>query len=381
MNTISRMLSPTISDDENSYGQDQSYYTPEAFNEYVSHNKLTTSYNNLFSMIHFNCRSILKNFDDIIALINFLSIKFTVIGVSETWLKDNSIQCNILGYNFLSNNRKNRRGGGVGIYIKDDLVFKCRNDVEINDVYIESIFVEIEIPQSKNVILGVIYRPPDQSVPLFLDALSNIFHYVSKENKILYFLGDFNIDLLTVSSSPQVNNFLDIFMTNSSYPLIHYPTRVSPNSATLIDNIFTNNLTQLSSGVILDDISDHLPVFCICHNLFFKGKQHDFLKRVINEVSISKFYRCLEQISWNLDEKDPNLAYNSFLNEFLEIYNKCFPLQKVIIKKKFSTKPWIDKDLIKKIKKNGNFTENTLRIQLIIGKKFIRNVGTWSLMK
>ena len=40
------------------------------------------------------------------------------------------------------------------------------------------------------------------------------------------------------------------------------PTRITAHSATLIDNIFTNHLTQnLFSGIIINDLSDHLPVF------------------------------------------------------------------------------------------------------------------------
>ena len=40
------------------------------------------------------------------------------------------------------------------------------------------------------------------------------------------------------------------------------PTRVSSNSKTLIDNVWTKNIGAVkSSGVILSSISDHFPVF------------------------------------------------------------------------------------------------------------------------
>ena len=46
------------------------------------------------------------------------------------------------------------------------------------------------------------------------------------------------------------------------FPLITRPTRITSNTATLIDNIFTNNLNNLSvSGLMFCDISDHLPIF------------------------------------------------------------------------------------------------------------------------
>ena len=46
------------------------------------------------------------------------------------------------------------------------------------------------------------------------------------------------------------------------YPLIDKLSRITQYSATLIDNIFTNELTnQIISGLLINDISDHLPIF------------------------------------------------------------------------------------------------------------------------
>ena len=46
------------------------------------------------------------------------------------------------------------------------------------------------------------------------------------------------------------------------WPLILRPTRVSHCPATLIDNIFCNNIKALNmSGIILSDVSDHFAVF------------------------------------------------------------------------------------------------------------------------
>ena len=50
------------------------------------------------------------------------------------------------------------------------------------------------------------------------------------------------------------------------YPLIIKPSRISDVSATLINNIFTNEaVNDISSGVLVTDISDHLPVFALCN--------------------------------------------------------------------------------------------------------------------
>ena len=75
-------------------------------------------------------------------------------------------------------------------------------------------------------------------------------------------MGDFNIDLIKFDSHPQTAEFLDINMTYSILPLINKSTRVTQNSATLIDNIFTNilNSDETISCILPIDLSDHFPI-------------------------------------------------------------------------------------------------------------------------
>ena len=47
-------------------------------------------------------------------------------------------------------------------------------------------------------------------------------------------------------------------------PLISSPRRFGATSSTLIDNIFVNKPHEsLLSGVLISDISDNLPIFCV----------------------------------------------------------------------------------------------------------------------
>ena len=47
-------------------------------------------------------------------------------------------------------------------------------------------------------------------------------------------------------------------------PLISRPTRITSNTATLIDNIFSNNLENHAfSNLFFTDISDHLRFFTV----------------------------------------------------------------------------------------------------------------------
>ena len=77
-------------------------------------------------------------------------------------------------------------------------------------------------------------------------------------------MGDFNLNLMNYQSHNLTGEFLDMMYSNTFFPLITRPTRITSHSATLIDNIFQNSLeTNLLSSLLFTDISDHLP------NLFY----------------------------------------------------------------------------------------------------------------
>ena len=75
--------------------------------------------------------------------------------------------------------------------------------------------------------------------------------------------GDFNVDLLQYDKHNATNNFIDQLYSLGLHPLITRPTRITSHSNTLIDNIFTTSLSNIQSGLIINDISDHLPTFQI----------------------------------------------------------------------------------------------------------------------
>ena len=109
---------------------------------------------------------------------------------------------------------------------------------------IEAIFVEInknQIGYSKNVICGVIYRPPNTDIKEFSDNIGELLSKIKHENKTVYLSGDYNIDLLNVDKHIPSSEFIENMYSHSFMPLINKPTRVSNVSATLIDNIYCND--------------------------------------------------------------------------------------------------------------------------------------------
>ena len=80
-------------------------------------------------------------------------------------------------------------------------------------------------------------------------------------------MGDFNIDVSTTGlrNSVHARSLIDISSSYFFRPIIDKPTRVTLNSASVIDNIFSNSVNGNFNygGIITTDISDHYPVFCI----------------------------------------------------------------------------------------------------------------------
>ena len=95
-----------------------------------------------FSIINFNARSLIRNFDQLNSFLRNINMPFSVISVSETWLTHCTAElANITGYNFVSNHRKSKTAGGVGIYLQNDLEYKLPTECKFShpDV-IESLF-------------------------------------------------------------------------------------------------------------------------------------------------------------------------------------------------------------------------------------------------
>ena len=133
--------------------------------------------------------------------------------------------------------------GGTLPYISERPAYQLRNDLRLyGPGKIESTFIKIICLKSTNVIVACIYKYPTSPGNNFTnDFISPLLLKLQKESsKIIFLLGDFNIDLLKYEISDSVNNFIDTLNSNFLLPLIFLPTRISKTS-TLIVNIFLNS--------------------------------------------------------------------------------------------------------------------------------------------
>ena len=69
--------------------------------------------------------------------------------------------------------------------------------------------------------------------------LNILLQKISKEQKNVFLLGDFNVGLLKYDKHAGKNEFIDSFSCYMYFPYILHPTRVTGHSQTITDNIFS----------------------------------------------------------------------------------------------------------------------------------------------
>ena len=175
-------------------------------------------------------------------------------------------------------------------------------------------------------------------------------------------MGDFNLDLFRYDQHSATQEFVDSLFSHMFIPLITQPTRITSHTATLIDNIFTNSFTNLQntqSGIIFNDISDHLPVFAFCNNVSVPCKKAiKAYKRDFGEENLINFYTSLSQVDWPnvVVGQDSNIQFNAFASEYNTHFEECFPLKKIKLNRSNkSMTPWISRGLLVSIKKKNGF--------------------------
>ena len=235
--------------------------------------------------LHLNANSLLPKIDEIrhIAKISNASL----IGISESKLDSSILDNEIAIENFnLIRLDRTRRGGGVVCYIRKSLSYNLKEKFCPNT---ESIFVDIFLPKSKPILVGILYRPPDK--PEFLDYFNECLIQSNITNiQECYFMGDFNINLLYEDKmilekqcsvtynqiQPMTKKYLDLCFLNSLSQLILQPTRTTSQSQTLIDHILTNSSEKIvQSGTIEIGLSDHELIYCTRKGSMSKQNRHN----------------------------------------------------------------------------------------------------------
>ena len=347
--------------------QNSPYYDNDVFT-----NILCTK-QNIFSLVSLNCQSLNAKYDEIKIFIENLresSCKLSAFCLQETWLSDDSDASlfQLDDYNFISKGKSCSAHGGVAVYLHDSYDFKILPYYSYENIW-DGIFIEVitkshfQTANSKKLIIGNIYRPPRNFVDnyrVFVAELNNILSILQRSRNEVTVVGDFNLDLLQVSTNEHIKNYLDCMLSNGFIPKITFPTRLSHNHGTLIDNIFvkiSNDYSETTAGILWHNISDHQPCFITLDFMTFQHTGGKYINVFSNSVHAKAKFQDEVRIACSLANFDaspscnPNSNYDKFNNVITSALERNLPVKRVKYNKhKHKKSCWITRGIIQSIK-------------------------------
>ena len=329
------------------------YYSCLDFVKYNSNN----NYLNNTNIFHNNFNGLESKFEYLRNFLSSNSTDFDIIALTETseQFNDKNFKTNVEldGYT-LSSSPSTTAKGGSALYIKSKFDAIERPDLNIISDHFETTWVEIKNKNFRNVIIASIYRHPHDNLDIyntFLGYMEDILFRLSKEKKEIYLCGDFNSDLLKIDLHNNYSKFYELLASYGLIPFILLPTRIVGNSATIIDNIFTNNTSNtITSGNIITDFSDHFSQFISIEKRKFDFKSTTFYKRDYTNFSEQSFRDDVSIQNFNNDLANVDEQFDDFFFKLEGCVNRHAPLKKLTNKEiKLKQKPWISSIILKMI--------------------------------
>jgi hypothetical protein len=265
------------------------------------------------------------------------------------------------GYNHLEFKLRgnNVQGGGVGIFVKNNCKYTVLSAHSLFvDRIFETIFIKLELPNSRKCIIGSIYRPGANHPTLstadlyenFTELLSNTLNEISSLNTPVYILGYLNLEVLQYESCKQSSEYINLLFAYGFLQVVTKPTRCTTHSATIIDHVLTNaSHPSFETAIITSRISDHFPIVFFLQPKKPTFKPKTIVSRDFSRQNLDKFNAALHNVRWGFvqEEDDPQIAYTLFSDTFLNLYNLHFPLREIRFNKNHHTiEPWMSKGLL-----------------------------------
>ncbi len=313
------------------------------------------------SFVNLNIVTLPGKIDELRCFLNENPI--SIMTLNETRLDVNipNEEINIQGYDVLRKDR-NRQGGGVAMYIDNnsDFTYKLRTDLMPTEL--EMIVVEMLCSKSKPFVVISWYRP-ESEIKLF-DHFQSILEKIEAENKDVVVIGDVNCDLLTDNPSCYTKKMKEITDSFNMTQLIKEATRVTENSESLIDHIYTTCPGKITkSGVLHTGISDHSYVYAIMGKVRNTSvNEHKYsTNRNFKHFDDVLFKSDMCKVNWCTITTHNNIndAVNDFESKFAEVANRHAPLRKKRVRHTIS--PWLTDDIVKAMRERDNVKKRAIK--------------------
>lgn len=225
--------------------------------------------------------------------------------------------------------RKEHKGGGSAIYIRQDLNVNVTtiDFDEYNKESVQEFSTATFTLQKTKFILIAAYRPPISTncKQEFIDSLDTILQrLMTKRNTRLIVLGDMNMDL--TQQNQTTKNLRNMLRQHGVTILDSGPTRVTPQTSTKIDHGYSNR-KQDKLGILKTTISDHFGLILHTNISIPKLKNTKLTIRQTSQSNIETLKKQLKVVDWKyvLNLQSTEEKYTSFLNTFQTLYKTSCP--------------------------------------------------------
>ena len=128
------------------------------------------------------------------------------------------------------------------------------------------------------------------------------------------------------------------------------------------------NQTTLS-GILLSDITDHLPIFVLCNyptHIHINSNRY-VKKRIVNDFALASLSANLANEHWEtvFSSVDVNRAYEEFMSIFSKLYNTYLPVKTVRLSTTRGDKPWLTNGLRNACNKKNRLYKNFVRSRIL----------------
>ena len=278
--------------------------------------------------MYVNARSIVNKVDELEIYINEEDLD--IVGVTETWLTEEILtsEFSFEGYTLLRKDRKDlvkTRGGGVAIYVKNDINVIERDDLNMQ-LFPESIWCELVIKGEKT-LLGVCYRPPDSSAENN-EAMYSLINKIGRANVVI--MGDFNFSELSWDSKSNTlheHPFITCLHDNFLEQLVDKPTRGDK----ILDLVLCSDINFVQNLTVGEPFatSDHQIVRFDLIVTKEKTKENKVMYNYL-KADYDKIRDCARSRNWEniVDKNDVEKSWCALKSEILKLRNEFVPNRK-----------------------------------------------------
>lgn len=327
--------------------------TPATLNE-VKEGKADEDY----FVLHMNCRSVNHKEEEIKTVLE--ELKPDILCLTETWMDESNPKQTLetQDYKVIRKDRTEgfkqlhgkSNGGGIAIIHKRNQKIKVKNIAEDDD---EALWIQVQT--SNPFMLGLIYRASYTNMiheEQGQTSLGKMLEKASLTTRNIITIGDFNCDTSSAEKTEETKQLEDIHEVHKLTQCITTPTRITDDTKTTIDHIWTNPENKLvkTSGTMIG-ISDHLAIYAKLEMKRTEQKKGTIKFRSYKNYDAEKLKEDIKEelhtsgIQSKIEDGELNEAIEEFTTILTKGADKHAPMKEIKQTKEKPYIPWMSTEV------------------------------------